>query len=164
MIKYTLRCGANHAFDVWFRTGDDFDRQAEQGLLSCPVCGRDDIIKAIMAPRIGKAVSAPVDAEAPSTPAAGAAVPAVARPPPPSGAPPRPSPAAMLAAFAALRAEVERTHENVGDHFATEARAMHDGEADERPIRGRADLDEARDLVDEGIDIVLLPDIDISQH
>jgi hypothetical protein len=164
MIKYALRCGANHAFDVWFRTGDDFDRQADQRLLTCPVCGRDDITKAIMAPHIGKAVPVSSCAEVPPAAAAEAAG-SVARPPAAqSSSPPQPSRAAILAAFAALKAEVERTHDDVGDRFAAEVRAMHNGDADERPIRGRADLEEARGLIDEGVNIALLPDIDIGQH
>ena len=56
----------------------------------------------------------------------------------------------------AVRTLMAKT-EDVGDRFATEARRIHYGEAEERGIRGRATPDEARELADEGIDIVALP-------
>jgi hypothetical protein len=49
--------------------------------------------------------------------------------------------------------------QDVGDQFAEEARKMHYGEKEERAIRGKTTLDEARALLDEGIDVLpmLLP-------
>ena len=47
--------------------------------------------------------------------------------------------------------------DDVGPRFAEEARRMHYGEADERPIRGQATPDEAKALHEEGIEIVSLP-------
>ena len=46
---------------------------------------------------------------------------------------------------------------DVGPRFAEEARRMHYGEADERPIRGQATPDEAKALHEEGIDVMPLP-------
>lgn len=56
-----------------------------------------------------------------------------------------------------VREHVESTSEYVGDKFVTEARAMHDGEAPERPIYGEARLDEAKKLVEDGIPALPLP-------
>ncbi len=47
--------------------------------------------------------------------------------------------------------------DDVGAQFAEEARRMHYGEAQERPIRGEATMDEAEALRDEGIEIAVLP-------
>ncbi|MBC7987212.1 MAG: DUF1178 family protein, partial [Sphingomonadaceae bacterium] len=38
-----------------------------------------------------------------------------------------------------------------------EARAIHAGEADERPIHGQASVGDARALIDEGIPVAPLP-------
>lgn len=56
-----------------------------------------------------------------------------------------------------LRKHVESNCENVGDRFADEARKIHYGESEERGIFGESTIDEARELLDEGIDIVPLP-------
>lgn len=66
----------------------------------------------------------------------------------------RPSPSEMVAA---LRREVEANSDYVGDRFATEARAIHDGTAPKRAIWGEARREEARKLVDDGIPVAPLP-------
>ncbi|WP_375255291.1 DUF1178 family protein [Yoonia sp.] len=61
------------------------------------------------------------------------------------------------AAIAAIRAEVEKNSDYVGEGFAKEARDMHDGVTPERSIYGQANLQEARKLVDDGVPVVPLP-------
>jgi hypothetical protein len=46
---------------------------------------------------------------------------------------------------------------DVGADFAEEARKMHYGEVPERGIRGTASLEETRNLVEEGINVVPFP-------
>ena len=46
---------------------------------------------------------------------------------------------------------------NVGNNFAEEARAIHNGEAPERTIHGKTSLTEAKSLTEEGIPIIPLP-------
>jgi hypothetical protein len=57
----------------------------------------------------------------------------------------------------ALHAHVAANSEHVGPRFAEEARKIHYGEAEGRSIHGQASLDEARALIDEGIDVAPLP-------
>ena len=61
------------------------------------------------------------------------------------------------AAIAALREQVEKNSDYVGETFAKEARAMHDGTIPERSIYGQANLTEAKKLVEDGIPVVPLP-------
>ena len=56
-----------------------------------------------------------------------------------------------------LRAHLEANAENVGQAFPDEARKMHYGESEARSIYGRARLEEARELKDEGIPAIPLP-------
>ena len=47
--------------------------------------------------------------------------------------------------------------EDVGERFVEEARRIHYGEAEQRGIRGRASLEDAESLRDEGIEVLSLP-------
>lgn len=58
-----------------------------------------------------------------------------------------------------IRGEIENNCDNVGESFADEARAIHYGEKPERGIYGSATPDQAKDLIDEGVTVVPLPDI-----
>ncbi len=53
--------------------------------------------------------------------------------------------------------EVVGNAENVGDRFAEEARRIHYNEAPARSIRGVTTPEDARALVDEGIDVMAVP-------
>jgi hypothetical protein len=37
-VKYDLYCELGHEFEGWFRTDDEFVRQQDYGLVTCPVC------------------------------------------------------------------------------------------------------------------------------
>ncbi len=56
-----------------------------------------------------------------------------------------------------LRKYIQENAEYVGPKFSEEARKIHYGEAEERHIYGEASLEEAADLVEEGIDVAPLP-------
>ena len=61
------------------------------------------------------------------------------------------------AQIAALREQVEKNADYVGNKFAKEARDMHDGVTPDRAIYGQANLAEAKKLVEDGIPVVPLP-------
>ena len=146
MIRYSLVCTAEHGFESWFPSSDSYDAQVERGLVACPVCGRTTVTKALMAPAVGRGDREP----APS-------VPAVA---PPVEAPvtmiaePERQMRAMLRAF---REHLTANSESVGARFPEEARKIHYGEAEGRSIYGQASPEEARALIEEGIDVAPLP-------
>lgn len=52
MISYTLICSNDHSFDAWFRGGDDYEMQSQNGLIACPVCADASVSKALMAPNV----------------------------------------------------------------------------------------------------------------
>jgi hypothetical protein len=56
-----------------------------------------------------------------------------------------------------LRRYVEENAENVGRKFPEEARKIHYGEIEHRPIYGEASLEEAKDLIEEGVEVAPLP-------
>ncbi|SNR50998.1 DUF1178 family protein [Puniceibacterium sediminis] len=132
MIQYSLKCASDHRFDSWFQSADAFDKLRRNKLISCAVCGSDSVEKAIMAPRVNN--SAPAVDRALST---------------------AKSPAEQ--ALADIRKHIETTSDYVGQDFAREARAIHDGDAPERPIWGEARADEARKLIEDGVPVAALP-------
>ena len=157
MIRYTLRCDRDHTFESWFQNSAAYDSQAKRKLVSCPVCDSVKVEKAIMAPRIvskrSRERAEPVPAPA-STPAAEALAPV-----PASGSTPL-----LMAQERELRAKIKelRDHivknaDNVGEKFPNEARKMHYGEIEHRPIYGEASPEEAKSLIDEGVEVSPLP-------
>lgn len=159
MIQYSLKCAEGHSFDSWFQSAAAFDKLAAAGLVSCAVCGGTGVKKAVMAPRVRpgrKAVSGVGEPEPQVAAAPSASVPA----PVPAQAGPgllsRPS-GEVEKAIAELRRKVEENSDYVGDRFVREARAMHLGEAPERAIHGEAKLEDARELIEEGVPVLPLP-------
>lgn len=59
--------------------------------------------------------------------------------------------------LARLRREIETKADYVGTRFASEARAIHEGDAPNRPIWGEARPAEARALIEDGIPAAPLP-------
>jgi hypothetical protein len=157
MIRFVLNCGRDHEFEGWFRNGEAFERQVADGDLVCPFCADGAIRKAVMAPAVARSRSSEPAAVA----AAAAAVPAPATPAVPlPGGPQHQAKLAMLAAMARqVREHVEKNFENVGDRFVEEARRIHSGDAEARDIFGRASLDDARELVEDGIPVRPLPEL-----
>lgn len=150
MIRFTLRCDEGHGFESWFRDNASWEEQVKAGLVTCPYCGSDRVEKAIMAPNVARRDRAP----APASPADPAPAPAAA-PTPMAALPPEMK--AMREMLRAFRRHVEATADNVGDRFAEEARLMHHGEIEHRPIYGQATPEEVSALKEEGVEAHPLP-------
>lgn len=132
MIKYALLCGAGHAFEGWFGSSAEFDEQAKTGLVECPICGDAQIAKQIMAPAV-------------------------------TGAKKRePQPSAkmremMMEAAEQVRSHVEENFDYMGDAFADEARAIHEGRSEMRGIYGEATPSQIQGLEKDGVSVAPLP-------
>jgi hypothetical protein len=140
MIHYTLRCDRGHSFESWFQSSSTYDSQVKRKLVTCAVCGSAKVEKAIMAPRIVGAKKRG------------------------SQAPADPSISAMMAEERDLRAELKQLHDHliknaddVGARFPNEARKMHYGDIEPRPIYGEASPEETRSLIEEGVAVGSLP-------
>ncbi len=149
MIRYDLRCADGHEFEAWFGSSAAYDDQAARGLVSCAICGSPKVAKALMAPRLPTRSNRKVDA--PAHPASGG------REAPAQPMLSAPVPAEIAQKLAALRAEIEAKSTWVGRRFAEEARAMHLGEAETKPIHGEATGEEAKALIEEGVPVAPLP-------
>lgn len=138
MIVFDLGCDNDHRFEGWFSSSEDFERQQQEHLLTCPMCGSQTINRLVTAARVNTGRAEP------SVPA------------------PREHDAAQYANFDAARmlkliSHIVESTEDVGRAFPEEARKIHYKEAPERQIRGTASPQEVDALRDEGIDVIPLP-------
>jgi hypothetical protein len=132
MIRYALVCDHEHAFEGWFGSSDDFEAQVARGLVDCPLCGSKTVSKQIMAPAIsGTKRNAPDMSPQART--------------------------MMMEALKQVRAHVEENFDYVGDAFADEARAIHEGRSEDRGIYGEATPAEVRKLAEDGVPVAPLP-------
>ena len=137
MIKYALLCDGDHPFEGWFSVSSDFEEQQAKSLIQCPFCASRSVRKAIMSPAVaGTKAQAANGGEGDQA--------AQMR-------------GMMMEAMGRVRAHVEETFDYVGDSFAAEARAIHEGASEERGIYGEASPTQVRDLVKDGVPIAPLP-------
>ena len=150
MIHYNLRCERGHAFESWFQSSSAYEAQEKRKLVNCPACGSAKVERAIMAPQIVSKKGR--ESRFPRL-----------RPPPAEAATPASTPLLMAqerelrAKLKELRDHIVKNADNVGERFPNEARKMHYGDIEHRPIYGEASPDEARALIDEGVDVAPLP-------
>jgi hypothetical protein len=149
MIRYALHCERGHEFESWFQTSSAYESQVKRKLVTCPACGSAKVEKAIMAPRIVSKRSRPKVDEVPAAPTDVAA--------PPSTPLLMAEERELRAKLKELREHIVKTADNVGERFPNEARKMHYGDIEHRPIYGEASPDEARALIDEGVEVTPLP-------
>jgi len=141
VIRYALLCEHAHDFEGWFGASADFDGQQARGLIECPVCGSKAVRKAIMAPAVAGTRRRAQD----RTPAQGQPQSQVQ------------SQEMMMEAMGRIRRHVEDNFDDMGDAFAAEARAIHEGRSEDRGIYGQATAAEVRDLVEDGVPVAPLP-------
>ena len=154
MIRYSLHCDRGHTFESWFQSSSAYESQEKRKLVNCPVCGSAKVERAIMAPQIvskkgrgrqteGNDVPAPAQPAEVTAPASTPLLMAQER--------------ELRAKLKELRDHIVKNADNVGERFPNEARKMHYGDIEHRPIYGEASPEEARSLIDEGVEVSPLP-------
>jgi hypothetical protein len=162
MIRYALACDKGHEFEGWFGSSQEFDRQAQMHLVECPQCGSTAVSKMLMAPAVSTSRRKQArEAVAQSDPAPAASEQMVSVSSMPDAAPGASSDrrAGIVAELRALRQRMLEGSEDVGARFGEEARKIHYGESEARAIHGQASLAEARELHEEGIDFLPVPQL-----
>ncbi|MGB0922189.1 MAG: DUF1178 family protein [Alphaproteobacteria bacterium] len=139
MVRYNLICVKEHEFEAWFPSSAAYDEQRGKGQVRCPECATRRVEKAVMAPNVatGRARKSAEQEKAAKQ---------------------------MRKALKTLRKQVEENGENVGKEFASEARKIHYGDAEDRNIYGNATVEEAKELTEEGIEIAAIPWIDAKEN
>lgn len=134
MMVYDLACDAAHRFEAWFGSSADFDDQQARGLLECPLCGSQNVGKAVMAPAVPAKSNQKADRPAAQS---------LANDDP-------------MARLLMLQRAFEDRSDYVGDRFAAEARAIHE-RGETRSVHGEATAAEVKSLIDDGVPLLPLP-------
>ena len=149
MIRYSLRCERGHSFESWFQSSSAYEQQEKRKLVNCPSGGSAKVERAIMAPQIvskkGQDIAAPAPAPATDVTAPGSTPLMMAQE------------RELRAKLKELRDHIVKNADNVGERFPNEARKMHYGDIEHRPIYGEASPEEARSLIEEGVEVSPLP-------
>ncbi|MFZ5738682.1 MAG: DUF1178 family protein [Pseudomonadota bacterium] len=157
MIRYSLRCDKGHLFESWFQSSSAYESQVRRKLVSCPQCNSVKVEKAIMAPQIvGKKGRGRAPEPAAAEPAA-ANLPVETASADSSTSLLMAQERELRAKLKELRDHIVKTADNVGERFPDQARAMHYGDIEHRPIYGEASPTEAKALIEEGIEVAPLP-------
>jgi hypothetical protein len=130
VIAFNLKCEHSHEFEGWFQSSGAFDEQARSGKLVCPMCGSRRVDKGIMAPAVAGTKKSTLAAEEVRK---------------------------MRQFMTGMRKYIKDNAEYVGPKFPEEARKIHYGETDERQIYGEASVEEAKALIEEGVEVAPLP-------
>jgi hypothetical protein len=135
MILFDLKCDKEHLFEAWFEDSKSFEKQLKNKLVKCPICNTHKISKSIMSPNISSKSNSSSKLNKKK----------------------KDTYAAYNKYLKKLKKEVKSNFKYVGKDFSVKARKMHYGELPEKPIYGEASEKEAKDLVNDGVDIVKLP-------
>ena len=169
MKKFTLGCEHDHEFEGWFADAGAIQQQIAHGLLDCPYCGSTKLEKRLSAPNLStpktkariaaeqakstSQVPVPPPTPAPAAPPATQKAASVAGPSAGEGA------AALQMMVRALHQKIKTEFTDVGDKFADEARKIHNGESEEQNIYGTCTPEDQRELAEDGIEVLPLPDL-----
>jgi len=134
MIIFDLVCEFDHSFEGWFKNNDEFNSQQTSGLLTCPVCDSENVVKVPSATNInfGKQKA---DHQTNSDMKTA-------------------SQHQQMAIAQQVSSFIEKNFEDVGSDFSETAKKIHYGEETERNIRGIATEEQTKELIEEGIDVV----------
>ena len=143
MIRYNLRCDNGHAFESWFQSSSTYDSQVKRKLVTCAICGSAKVEKAIMAPQLAGAKKKAENTPSPADPSSTSLMMAPER--------------ELRAKLKELRDHIVKNADNVGERFPEEARKMHYGDIEHRAIYGEASAEEAKSLIEEGVEVAPLP-------
>jgi hypothetical protein len=143
-------------FEAWFGSNTAFESQRDTHEIDCPVCGNNEVSKAIMAPNVGTKSNRKQPAARPLSEDDTTELGEFTEPVGLTSLPPKLQ-IELEHVLNKVRDHVETTCEYVGDDFPEEARKIHYGETPDRGIYGEATIEESEELLGEGIDIITLP-------
>lgn len=163
MKKFSLICEYGHEFEGWFADADAIFQQLQASLLDCPHCGSTNLEKLLSAPNLstpktkaritGQQDVPSLEAERMSAPETALGPSAALAPSEGKGS------AALRMAVRALHQKIQTEFTNVGDKFAEEARKIQEGTSEEQNIYGTCTEEEQRELSEDGISILPLPQL-----
>lgn len=134
MISFDFECKNGHKFEGVFNDYETFDEQMSKKMIQCPVCSSDEIKRLYTGCSIQPKQNSDVQIskENPN----------------------------IFDIIKTVHKYVMENFENVGKNFAETARAMYYGIEDQRNIYGESTAEELKELIDEGIQVLPIPQVD----
>ncbi len=132
MIIYDLKCKNGHKFEGWFKDRANYEEQKSGKLVTCPVCGTDDlaIMPAALA-ILGKEANLATRND--------------------------PRELSTQKALKLLYKYIENNFQDVGSKFCEVALGIHRGDEEERNIKGTTTVAEEEILREEGVKFHKIP-------
>jgi len=139
MIKYNLTCkSCKHSFDSWFNNSKDFERLKKTKFLNCINCNSKNLEKSIMSPNLtGTKKSIILNSS---------------------------NQKKIRKKILAYQKFIKKNCEYVGENFASEARTIHYENKKSKPIYGKANKNEIKELEEEGIETSTIPWFDNKEN
>ena len=154
MIKYSLICKSQYCskqknFDGWFQNIEAFQNQKSKGLILCPLCGSDDVIKSLTTPsfRLSKVKSTEIEVEKKQVDDKNLRNPIKLND--------KMNDISIL--LRAMKKEIKKNSEFVGDDFVKEVRSMKVDKTKQRSIYGHGTKQEIEELKEEGVNVLNIP-------
>jgi len=153
MIKYKLKCNSRYCleekgFDGWFQNIEAYEKQKLQGLISCPVCGSDDVVKSLTTPSLKKTKNMIQDVETNKIKKTSQIEDNIVA---------NENLKNISTILRTIKKEIQKNSTFVGDEFVSQVRSMKQGKIEEKPIHGHGTNKEIQELRDEGIDVMNVP-------
>ena len=151
MIKYKLKCKTEFCsnqkeFDGWFQNIKAFENQKKQGLITCPICGSDEIVKLLTTPSLNTTKKfKDVKNKSNSTLIAEDNLMA------------NTNLKNVSTILRTIKKEIQKNSTFVGKEFVSQVRSMKEGKIKEKPIHGHGSNKEIQELRDDGIDVLNIP-------
>ena len=153
MIKYKLKCNSEYCleekeFDGWFQNIEAYEKQKLHGLISCPICGSDDVIKSLTTPSLKKTKKINQENETNKINKKSKVNDNIVV---------NENLKNISTILRTIKKEIQKNSTFVGDQFVSKVRSMKQGKIREKPIYGHGTNKEIQELRDEGIDVVNVP-------
>jgi hypothetical protein len=132
MIAYDLICSKGHRFECWFKDSASYERQNASGVINCPVCNENSVVRIFSSFAIKK------NGEKKKNP-------------------PKKGQVDPQQVLQLIQEYVERHFEDVGLDFTKEALKIHYGDSKKRNIKGTATPDQESLLKQEGVQFIKIP-------
>ncbi|MDC0456772.1 DUF1178 family protein [Alphaproteobacteria bacterium] len=147
MIKYKLKCKSSYCneqsdFDGWFQNIEAFEKQMDSGLINCPICGSENILKSLTTPSLKKIQNNNKNIIEEKIGKDGFIDEKLKN---------------ITTILRSITKEIKKNSTFVGDDFVNQARSMNKGAIKEKSIYGHGTKQEIDELKDEGIDVINIP-------
>ena len=147
MIKYKLKCKSlccaeQNGFDGWFQNIEAFEKQMNLGLINCPICGHQNIVKSLTAPSLNKIQKSNKTTDKEKIEKDNLVNQNLKN---------------VTTIIRSITKEMKKNSSFVGDDFVNQARSMNEGLIEEQSIYGHGTNEEIEELRDEGIDVINIP-------